>query len=1260
MVCKNQSSLACEHCRKYVCHVHQAKHVCAEYKKLVADHVASHSHTRPKCSAIDCEQVSQVKCVHCLQNFCTAHRQPHYCVWEHCKFPGCRSSSSITLSTPCRYCDDFYCDSHVKVHEVTCPKRPPISPPCSQGSLLDDGTDSDSEDQLEGRGGPMPETPRGGTAAALSPVGRTASSPVASRARAVAVAWPTKAEEADKPENPSVGGNFTLNPTADTVFIWTPNEKARFPTQAIQLNWVDTVYSVIPDEGYICCKPACKARSSTLSRCCVKCFKHHCTNHVQDHLVLCEALQREGIASGFLTPKEVAISEGNCDYVEHLKAQRLQRYADSYVHIVSNDRSRLPKGRTLCHTPLSSPGARQYCACPAVKPCNALSDTCANALMKYECNEENCQCTACGNRDLQHGTDEGLLEIIHENKVGGAGATVTRGVPAGVLVGEYVGELVPAAEAERRLRQRARESMFELGPSFASTKRHTEGQLYFIDASVMGNITRFINHSCAPNCAVHQIIVHNEPRLAIYTCKPIAAGTPLSIAYNFDLTKPFAPWTCTCGAPACSSMERQQAGAATTSLHAYTDGSHFKGSDVGGWVAVFVLSKRIPTPPSVKPPKSLLVDIRNMEESEAATVESDGVLVELFGPVAKRGAPDIFNRWFASSASNNSSELTGVAEALMYFLTYRANLQADHPHQHLYIHTDSTYVIGVLGAARAPGPQKWAVRANAEMITEIRKVLEPIRRDVTFVKVKGHDHVHWNDRADSLAKRGVTEFCKTGRFASPVVGKAQSDVPLHGRLDRLSTHLAHPAHDNNHSMPGRRVAHASRRAKVASTSTSAARSGPAKVVLTLTSIGKGAGPGQDAKDLIGTMVDDARGTAAEEGTEVLDDLIALITSSELDLDIYLHCPNAAALYRQTIGFGLCGYVAAYQLYRLTTVGSDTQPDLTSEDAEERLEFIAWLKRGSFIHKHMVARYLGDNWRQLRDRTADPLFGDFHLGLQELATNTQYKCCLVKAAHKDSQYALVHLSNIDPLVLGPVFKPASARAIVEWNRFMMHTGPVNEGGHFHLIDYLPDAPAAFSAAIRSLALAFLAPTPVFPSGEPPRTRDGSPPPHNGLARSAPQQASRSRAAQWPRTSGPAPRGKQQASLTTQSATTPLFTDGNDDSGEASLLSEDPVNCTPDIISNTQARMVTVTTVEDSSAVGLATAAGGRGYTPAVTNNVTNLLVYNVSLALGGSSDGTVHQSRHVHADGDANGGRGNGNCRGWEAERPSRWTTASDD
>ena len=151
------------------------------------------SHTLPKCSAIDCEQVSQVKCVHCLQNFCTAHRQPHYCVWEHCKFPGCRSSSSITLSTPCRYCDDFYCDSHVKFHEVTCPKRPPISPPCSQGSLLDDGTDSDSEEQLEGRGGPMPETPRGGTAAALSPVGRTASSPVASRARAVAVAWPTKA-----------------------------------------------------------------------------------------------------------------------------------------------------------------------------------------------------------------------------------------------------------------------------------------------------------------------------------------------------------------------------------------------------------------------------------------------------------------------------------------------------------------------------------------------------------------------------------------------------------------------------------------------------------------------------------------------------------------------------------------------------------------------------------------------------------------------------------------------------------------------------------------------------------------------------------------------------------------------------------------------------------------------------------------------------------------------------------------------------------
>ena len=357
----------------------------------------------------------------------------------------------------------------------------------------------------------------------------------------------------------------------------------------------------------------------------------------------------------------------------YCEAIRLQGYADSYQHISSNNRSSLPKRVTLCQTPLSSPGARHFCNCTTKQPCKALSDTCANAEMKYECNATNCQCTGCGNRDLQNGEVKGLLKIIYERRFASAGLATTRDLPARAFVGEYVGELVPATTANSRLEELAKRAkhstyMFELGPSFSNKKKRSAGERFYVDALKMGNLTRFINHSCEPNCAVHKVIVNDEPRLAIYTRKAIGAGTPLSISYNFDQSKPFAAWACSCGAPTCSSTARHQPARDPTSLHAYTDGSHFRGFDVGGWAAVFVLSKRIPTPAPSKPSRSKLFDIRKMEEPEAATSASDEMWIELFGPVAKRkSGGDIFSKWASSVASNNSSELTGVAEALTHF-----------------------------------------------------------------------------------------------------------------------------------------------------------------------------------------------------------------------------------------------------------------------------------------------------------------------------------------------------------------------------------------------------------------------------------------------------------------------------------------------------------------------------------------------------------------------------------------------------------------
>ena len=84
---------------------------------------------------------------------------------------------------------------------------------------------------------------------------------------------------------------------------------------------------------------------------------------------------------------------------------------------------------------------------------------------------------------------------------------------------------------------------------------------YVIDANVDGNIARWINHSCAPNCeAVLEENAKGKPhkdKVYIEAIRDIAAGEELSYNYGIVLSDPHTPamkklWACRCGAPKCS------------------------------------------------------------------------------------------------------------------------------------------------------------------------------------------------------------------------------------------------------------------------------------------------------------------------------------------------------------------------------------------------------------------------------------------------------------------------------------------------------------------------------------------------------------------------------------------------------------------------------------------------------------------------------------------------------------------------------------
>jgi hypothetical protein len=115
----------------------------------------------------------------------------------------------------------------------------------------------------------------------------------------------------------------------------------------------------------------------------------------------------------------------------------------------------------------------------------------------------------------------------------GLGLYAVRSIPAETLVIEYVGERITKRESLRRC---------ESGNPFI----FSIDKEYDLDGSVEGNLARFINHSCAPNCEAQD----HDGRIWIVALRQIETGEELTYNYNYDL-EDYPDNPCRCGAPDC-------------------------------------------------------------------------------------------------------------------------------------------------------------------------------------------------------------------------------------------------------------------------------------------------------------------------------------------------------------------------------------------------------------------------------------------------------------------------------------------------------------------------------------------------------------------------------------------------------------------------------------------------------------------------------------------------------------------------------------
>lgn len=107
----------------------------------------------------------------------------------------------------------------------------------------------------------------------------------------------------------------------------------------------------------------------------------------------------------------------------------------------------------------------------------------------------------------------------------GHGLFCTAPLRRGEFVIEYVGEIVNGTECDRRIQEYARSDHFYL-----MSLRGDDS----IDATRKGNLSRFINHACAPNCETQKWDVAGRPCVGIFTLHDLPADTEITFDYKYE------------------------------------------------------------------------------------------------------------------------------------------------------------------------------------------------------------------------------------------------------------------------------------------------------------------------------------------------------------------------------------------------------------------------------------------------------------------------------------------------------------------------------------------------------------------------------------------------------------------------------------------------------------------------------------------------------------------------------------------------------
>ena len=377
---------------------------------------------------------------------------------------------------------------------------------------------------------------------------------------------------------------------------------------------------------------------------------------------------------------------------------------------------------------------------------------CRNAVAHIECTTSNCNIAehsidhprsseggepqgpagatlSCGNQRIQLGKTQPTSVRLSDRGVWQLQADATSAV--GDFMGEYLGLVTTASSFSLPIDGSINALPFtnsRLGKSDTAVRDCAT----VITTAKMGNNTRFIVHDCVPNCKTELWWTNGYPHLMVVARGIIREGTILTldfrVADNPIFNKANLRGNGT-GSP-CSCVSCSEGHDGRGALVAYTDGS----GKNGRWGVVVV----------VRPP---------LFPGAVADKNSGEKLTELFGPVvttpltpATHSAHPFFMG--ASEKTNNTAELTGLGEAMLWFKHFSDR-------EAITIYSDSQISVDLITGKTDP-------QDNKPLVYFVRSLYADMNRRISLVHVKAHSDHLWNNHADELCRR--VGCCTVGRY----------------------------------------------------------------------------------------------------------------------------------------------------------------------------------------------------------------------------------------------------------------------------------------------------------------------------------------------------------------------------------------------------------------------------------------------------------------------------------------------------------------